>query len=120
MTTTKEAKEYLGKFMAEVAQQITSGKMNISDAPEYYFRTLIRDALVFDEGLPRDLADQIATRIKVDLSGLGPSYAPHKEFLDQLVKDSLVVIWHYWETYRAGFGEGPALACCDNFSVHIK
>ena len=120
MTTTEETKEFLGKLMSEVSQQITSGKLNMSNVPEYYFRTLIRDALVFDEGLPRDTANQIATRIKVDLSGLGPSYAPHKEFLDQLAKDSLVVIWHYWETYRAEFGEGPALAFCDNFSVHIK
>jgi hypothetical protein len=124
MTTVDDSKRFLANLMSDIAAKITSGKLKSTETPEFYFRTSIcahmTEALAANNyDMPQHIASTIAAKLSVNLSGLGTSYIPHKDFLDKLVKDSSVIIVDTYCVYSRVFGDKLAIDMVRDFKIFI-
>lgn len=124
MSIVDESKEYLANSMSNLADKIISGELKIQESPEFYFRVSVCEhvakALEADNYVkPKCIAEMIATKISVNLSGLGESHLPHKDFLDKLAKDASVVIAHVFHTYSSEFNADLAMDMIKDLKIYI-
>lgn len=95
------------------------GNIDFSNTPEFYFRREILNRLVQDHKFSREVANEIAGTITVEVPALGLDYRPHQEFLDALAKKVANVAQKLWGQ-ASDFGPKFTTRMLENITIKLN